>query len=100
MYHGPEYHKYIESERWKTKCSVYWKVAGRYCRACGSTKNLHVHHMSYDNFGQEPVADLAGLCHTCHLEVHRLHRAGGRKDLRVVTMEFIRNKRRSQAKRR
>jgi predicted HNH restriction endonuclease len=56
-------------------------------------KPLHVHHMSYDHFTREPLTDLIGLCYDCHREVHRIHRAGGRQqNLRVVTLEFVRNK--------
>jgi predicted HNH restriction endonuclease len=60
-----------------------------------------VHHMTYDHLGNEPLADLMGLCPDCHKEVHRMHRATGRrKDLRAVTLEYIKLKRRSQMKKR
>lgn len=58
-----------------------------------------VHHMSYDNLGNEPMQDLMGLCPECHRGVHREHRAGGRrKDLRQVTLEFIQQRRKQNAK--
>lgn len=84
-----EYHKYIKSQRWEAKCEVYWRKFGRYCKACKSTRNLQVHHMSYDNFGHEAMADLVGLCVLCHRMVHTLHRKGGRKDLKMVTLLYI-----------
>jgi 5-methylcytosine-specific restriction endonuclease McrA len=89
------YHKFIKSERWKAVCEVYWRRKGRFCQACGATQNLHVHHMTYDRFGgREALSDLMGLCYTCHREVHALHKRGGRKDLRVVTLQYVLNKRR------
>jgi 5-methylcytosine-specific restriction endonuclease McrA len=92
----PHYHKFIKSPRWKAICAAYWLKHGRKCQACGAVKDLHVHHMCYDRFGgREALSDLMGLCYTCHREVHRLHRKAGRKDLRLVTIQFV-NKKRAQ----
>jgi predicted HNH restriction endonuclease len=58
-----------------------------------------VHHMSYDHLGNEPLADLMGLCSACHREVHKNHRATGRhKDLRQVTLEFIKLRRKQNTR--
>jgi len=80
---GPEYTKYIRSDAWKAKCKLYWLKNGAWCKACGRTDHLHVHHMTYDHLRREPLTDLVGLCYACHREVHKLHRMGGRRvDLR------------------
>lgn len=91
-YNDPLYKSYINGPRWKLKCNQYWQAKGRWCKAClAKNKPLHVHHMSYDNLTAEPLTDLVGLCYDCHREVHARHRASGRrKNLRVVTLEYIR----------
>ena len=87
------YHDYINSPKWTLKREMYFAARGRYCKACKSTTNIKIHHMSYDNFGSEPMSDLVSLCNPCHVEVHRLHRQAGRKSsLRLVTMIYIREK--------
>lgn len=93
-YNDPFYKAYIAGPRWKAKCDQYWEAKGRWCKACKATnKALHVHHMSYDNFTYEPLTDLMGLCYDCHREVHKRHRASGRtKNLRAVTLEYVREK--------
>ena len=85
------YHDYIASEKWKIKRELYFAAKGRYCKACRSTSNIKIHHMSYDNFGNEPLSDLVSLCNKCHVKVHQLHRKAGRKtNLRMITMQYIR----------
>jgi hypothetical protein len=93
-YNDPIYKSYITSPRWKLKCQQYWEAKGRWCKACkASNKPLHVHHMTYDHFTMEPLTDLMGLCYDCHKEVHKRHRAGGRqKNLRDITLEYVREK--------
>lgn len=99
-YFKPDYVRYIRSDAWKYKCELYWLKYGRWCKACKKTDRLHVHHMTYDHFKREPLTDLVGLCYACHREVHRLHRAGGRRvDLRTITLEFIRTKQLVKARR-
>lgn len=97
----PAYIAYIKSDRWKRKCTLYWMTYGRFCKACGKRSGpLMVHHMTYDHLGNEPLADLMGLCPECHREVHKSHRATGRrKDLRVVTLEYIKLRRTKNIKR-
>ncbi|AXH68949.1 HNH endonuclease [Streptomyces phage SparkleGoddess] len=85
----PEYKRYIESDRWKLVCARYWAVYGKKCQACGSRKNLHVHHNTYERFGREVLRDLTGVCQPCHREIHRLHRRDRRKSLRSVTLSFV-----------
>src|SRR6478609_4207292 len=90
---SPDYHQYIQSPQWKARCEQYWQANGRWCRGCKSTQRLVIHHLSYDNFKMEPMRDLVGLCHTCHLEVHRLHRMAGRRvTIRDITLRYIRQR--------
>jgi hypothetical protein len=64
-----DYERYIKSKDWQ--CKRYQKLEEiDYCEECGSTKNLHVHHLTYDNFMDEPMEDLQVLCKECHMKVH------------------------------
>lgn len=39
---------------------------GYKCVDCEETKNLHVHHLTYENEGHENLEDLVTLCRQCH----------------------------------
>lgn len=84
-----DYHRYIKSPQWKAKCARYWALNGKKCQACGSRKNLHVHHNTYDRFKREIMADLTGVCHECHRKIHQAHRANRSVSLKLVTANFV-----------
>lgn len=43
------------------------------CQNCGSTNNLQVHHLRYNNYYKEDVKnDLKVLCKDCHQKIHDL----------------------------
>lgn len=68
------YKEYIKSEEWKNKRKEVLKRDKFKCRLCsakGSEYNLHVHHNSYNNLGNEPLEDLITLCKSCHEKHHR-----------------------------
>ena len=66
------YDEYLESPHWKTVRTKRIERDGFRCVRCGTAKNLQVHHLSYDNFGQEDIEhDLVTLCRKCHEDVHR-----------------------------
>jgi hypothetical protein len=45
---------------------------GYRCRLCGRDDlQLHVHHSTYKNYGEEKLEDLITLCSTCHERFHR-----------------------------
>lgn len=84
---------YYKSEKWAVKRELYFLKKGKYCKACGSLKDVQVHHMSYEHFKAEPMSDLVSLCAKCHKEVTALCRANGHKDDRHTTLLYIRRKR-------
>lgn len=54
--------------------------------ACGSKKDIHVHHLTYERMGHELDSDLMVLCEVCHDKVHQLHRTSMKgKSLEKVT---------------
>lgn len=42
-----------------------------YCQLCGSTYNLHIHHIRYGACGRKTyIGNLIRLCKSCHDKVH------------------------------
>ena len=67
---NPAYYGYISSEVWREKRMQRLRLDGFQCQKCGTGKNLRVHHITYENFGHEPMEDLITLCDNCHSKVH------------------------------
>lgn len=65
-----EYKKYLSSNHWKNLRERKLESSGRFCRRCGSTKNLQVHHLSYDNLADTSLNQLEVLCVSCHSREH------------------------------
>ncbi|MDB5250666.1 MAG: hypothetical protein JWQ40_5060 [Segetibacter sp.] len=64
------YNKYLESAAWLSKRSEILKRDNYTCRYCASTKATQVHHLSYNNLGNEPDFELISVCKQCHQEIH------------------------------
>lgn len=64
------YAEYLKSEAWRAKREDAFRHYGRKCDRCGSTRNLHIHHLSYARLGREEMEDLQVLCHDCHEKRH------------------------------
>ena len=75
-YDQRHYSAYMRSPEWARKRTATLNRQGRFCRSCGSTQALNVHHRSYANLGRETNSDLVILCETCHTGVHQLVQAG------------------------
>jgi len=65
--------KYDRSREWKTRKDLRIEGAGFKCEECGETKKLEVHHVNYDNFGNELYEDLKILCKKCHTNFHKIN---------------------------
>lgn len=80
-----KYQRYLSSTKWRRFCQrikqkrkhcEYWYVSGPwykddYIRSeCTSTNQLHVHHVSYENFGNEKDEDVKLLCNHHHFCAH------------------------------
>lgn len=66
------YREYLRSEHWQTQRRRALYRAGFQCKACESTRELNVHHLSYDRRGREQESDLIVLCLPCHRMVHQM----------------------------
>ena len=59
----------------KLKKQVYKKCKNR-CAKCGSTENLHIHHVKeFSQGGRTELDNLVLLCVSCHAEAHKDNRA-------------------------
>lgn len=65
------YDEYIRSKEWKDRRSIIL-IQQKGCAVCerGDNASLHIHHLIYDNFGDEEPSDCIGLCLRCHAYVH------------------------------
>jgi len=66
------YLEYIQSPKWKKKRLMALIHYGEKCDKCGANKRLDVHHLTYERFGKELLADLQILCRKCHDAVHAI----------------------------
>jgi len=67
-----EYQAYLNSNEWQeTRRRIFERDNFR-CVKCGESKNLQVHHITYENLGEEKDADLVTLCDKCHKSTHEL----------------------------
>ena len=64
------YKEYLQSPRWKAIRKRLYKEYNYKCALCGSGKNLNVHHITYENLGEENDEDLTVLCQVCHKKIH------------------------------
>ena len=68
---APAYRKtYLFSSKWLLRKKMVHFRAKRTCEECGTKQDLHVHHKTYDNIGNEPLKDLLLLCLGCHQKAH------------------------------
>lgn len=65
-----EYEEYIKSNEWQETRQRIFKRDNYRCVKCGASKNLQVHHITYENLGVEKDADLVTLCEKCHNGTH------------------------------
>lgn len=45
-------------------------ASGGMCQRCGRSTARHVHHLTYNNLGHEPLSDLMPVCGSCHQAIH------------------------------
>jgi len=64
------YAEYLQSDHWKDLSEKKRKEAKYLCQLCNEGGILNVHHRTYDNLGNEDLADLIVLCEPCHGKFH------------------------------
>jgi len=92
------YAEYIRSSKWRARRIRYYQKFGRKCAACGDGRQLGLHHLSYENLGNEPDGDLVPLCWGCHYRYHEEH--GVQRDSKARTYRFINDEQETEELRR
>ena len=85
-HHKMDWQEYMQSPEWQRLRSEALRRDKYVCQLCGESKNLHVHHISYEHVGTaREIDDVVSLCARCHDEVHAAHgeEAGRRYQMAV-----------------
>ena len=61
---------YMRSEQWKELKLQVLTLQNNQCKLCSSTKDLHLHHLTYERLGEEELSDFVVLCSVCHQLQH------------------------------
>ena len=64
------YQQYLDSSWWKLRKRIFLNEQGKKCSFCSSKNELDVHHLNYQNLGDERDSDLLVLCRRCHKDIH------------------------------
>jgi len=67
-----KYYMYLNSVEWKAKRELILKRDKYECQICKLKSADNVHHLTYENIGNEQLIDLISLCRECHMKVHGL----------------------------
>ena len=86
-----DYRAYIKGDYWRARKQLYYEKHARECAVCFS-KYVDLHHLFYDQLGQETDSDLIPLCRMHHDSFHR--QFGTSKNMRAYIAGFIAAERR------
>lgn len=66
------YDEFLKSAYWRKVRLAILKRDNKHCCSCGSTDDLHIHHLTYKHHLKEldNLDDLVTLCKKCHNEIH------------------------------
>lgn len=64
------YNTYLSSENWRKLRHRVFKRANGVCEGCGLNGATEVHHLTYENFGNEFLFELIAICKPCHDRIH------------------------------
>lgn len=85
-----KYHLYIKSIFWENRKNKYYQKYPRKCVICGSVKNIGLHHLKYEDLGNEKDVDLVAVCNECHKGFHEEY--GTKKDSHIDFATFASSK--------
>lgn len=64
------YREYMKSPAWYAKRELRLLYDEGRCQMDGEILNLVVHHLNYNNIGDENMHDLMTVCRSCHQKLH------------------------------
>lgn len=65
-----KYYLYLISPEWHAKRELINKRDNNICQKCFVKPSEDVHHLTYENLGNEKLIDLLSICRECHMEIH------------------------------
>ena len=66
-----KYYEYLQSSEWKAKRELVL-IRDKYkCQICNIKMADDVHHLTYENLGNEKLSDLLSVCRECHIKIHK-----------------------------
>ena len=77
------YLAYLNSPSWRITRNHALRRAQYRCERCGASRNLQVHHKSYERLGREWDQDLEVLCEGCHDQHHAVKQAQTGDSIRI-----------------
>jgi hypothetical protein len=66
------YNNYLKSQEWYNLKNLALKYSNYKCSKCDASENLNIHHLNYNNIGNEEISDLITVCNSCHKEFHKI----------------------------
>nr|WP_319997596.1 hypothetical protein [uncultured Draconibacterium sp.] len=66
-----KYCEYLNSQEWKDKRDLALKRDNFKCQKCKIKVADDVHHLTYENLGNEKLSELLSVCRECHIEIHK-----------------------------
>jgi 5-methylcytosine-specific restriction endonuclease McrA len=64
------YQEYLQSPEWREKRERVLNRCNGICEGCGKAIATVVHHITYQNVGNEFLFELLGMCKDCHTRYH------------------------------
>ncbi|MGY5851469.1 HNH endonuclease [Salegentibacter sp. F14] len=68
---GAKYREYLKSDKWQEIRKLVLERDDYKCRKCNIKPATAVHHLTYNNVGNEKLSELISICDECHEEIHR-----------------------------
>ncbi|MDE1484738.1 HNH endonuclease [Xenorhabdus bovienii] len=65
------YSIYLKSSTWRDKRELVLRRDNYTCQGCLRKKATQVHHLTYENVGDELLFELVSLCDSCHEKAHK-----------------------------
>jgi len=69
------YTQYLQSDAWREKRRLVIERQSNICSGCRMAPITEVHHLSYDNLGDELLWQLQGVCRACHEKAHKIKKS-------------------------
>ena len=87
------YENYLLSDHWQDVRRRFYlsKLWKGHCYCCKqSSRQIHIHHRTYNRLGKERLLDLVAICANCHKVVHEIlkRRGGSSTNLWNVTQKL------------